>query len=380
MLMGWHAQKRREVGGLPPSVSGAGATGPSNTAVILGSVRWNFMWQRHQGVAVALAKLGYRVEYVEPHPRGLTHVLSLVVRRLRDRVRRSSRRSRLVHDNPGVRVHRWSLWAIVTGQMRSSAVREAVGSRPDLLILYLPSRRNMRLLRSLDPGRIVYDDVMDWAAAARSSFPPRGWRRVVVEIRRWAEQGKIEVWTDSSAGLAKWRAAGISAELVMPKADDEFLQRNWRPAPRETKLGYFGTVRYGEVDVEYLAELSEYASVEIVGEIDKASQGKLSDSSVVCYPAVPLKRLVEIVETWSDVVLPYRLGPRSATLTPAKLMNALASERAVHQSGLSLPDPYGNWINDLPERPEQFMPGQAGPCPSWLLESWTDALRGLLAP
>lgn len=312
-------------------------------AVILSSVRWNYMWQRHQAVATALHRLGYQVDFVEPHPRGLRHIAHWFGTKVRTWSVRGSARA-AVHDTDGVDVWAWT--------ERGWQARRAPA---DIVVIYLPSKLNLRRVRRLAPRLAIYDDVLDWSAAPPNWFAPRGWQSVVEYIADEARRGGFRVWTDSPAVARTWSDRGVVAQVLLPATDEAFRAFPWRSVDgRPVVLGYFGSVDNTKIDVEYLAAAAEIHEVRVIGEIDLASRRHLEGSRVEILPPTSLENLVREVDEWTDIVLPYRNNERSATLMPAKLLNALASRRRVHIANIDVPLDLREWVHDLPSDPRRI--------------------------
>ena len=343
--------------------------------VVLSSVKWDFAWQRHHSLARAAAAAGARVVFVEPHPRSARQVLVRLARR---------RRGDAAPVQPvpaGVRVLRWTPLDLVPG-VTLRRIRRALPARGEgelLVLQYVPSRRCLALARRLRPDRFVYDRVLDWARVPAGWFPPRGWRAVEAAL-----ESRARLATDSPVMHREWAARGSAALLVLPAADDEFVRHAWREPPPDGPVGYFGTVQRGIIDLEQVAELARSREVEIVGDVDEESRAALLAAGARLRPAVPLAELPPIIERWSAILLPYRVGDRQETLVPAKIWNALATGRPVLTSGLALPDGIARHTVRLdapgaPPAAEAVRAAQPVPLDPAAVPSWADAWRRLAA-
>lgn len=306
--------------------SGARAASP-RALVILSSVKWNFAWQRHHSLARAAAETGAVVVFVEPQLRDPRQVLARL-----GRDRGSAPPTQPVPE--GVRILRWRPSDLVPG-VTLRRIRKALGPVPprDLMVLqYVPSQRCLDLARELAPGRLVYDRVLDWARVPANWYPPRHWRRVEAALEREARLA-----TDSAAMQREWRERGLDSLLVVPAADDEFVRHDWSPPTPDAPIGYFGTVQEHIIDLPAVAEIARSRPVEVVGEVDEPSREALLAAGARLAPPVPVAELPAIIDRWSAILLPYRVGDRKQTLVPAKIWNSLASRRPVLTRGLSLP-------------------------------------------
>jgi hypothetical protein len=284
--------------------------------LVVSSVRWNYLWQRHHALARAAAKDGWEVDFLQPRPRGLRQLLSYPLRRAAGRTFTGE-----PPQVPGVRVRPSRDWPVVRG-------------RYDLALVYLPDRLTELLLDRVRPGRVVYDAVLDWAAVPRNWYPPTGW---AAAERRIARRPEAIVTTDSTGMRDVLRRRGTGATVVLPAADDEFLQA--AVTGYEERLGrtlYFGSVR-DEIDVDRLVDLAMAGvPVDVVGRVEDAVLGaRLVTAGVQLRPPVSITELPAVVARYKVLLLPYR-GARAATLLPAKFWNCLAAGAWVAISGLDL--------------------------------------------
>lgn len=287
---------------------------PAPSVLIVSSVRWGYLWQRHQALASAAAADGWRVDFLEPHPRSVRQVLRFVTGRL-------GRRAPLSQPTPvpgGVRVLGQAAW---TRRQRPGY---------DLVVCYVPDRWSLRRARRAG-GRLVYDAVLDWATVPASWYPPAGWRSAERALARAAHA----VTTDSTGTQRILRTRGIDSTVVHPAADDPFLAP--LPAPEPRTAIYFGSVRE-EVDDGALVALARAGiAVDVVGPVEReATRAALVAGGVRVAPPVSVAELAQVVGRHQFVLLPYR-GARGSSLMPAKFWNCLASGRWVLASGIDLP-------------------------------------------
>ena len=113
-------------------------------------------------------------------------------------------------------------------------------------------------------------------------------------------------------------------------------------------LGYFGSVRYDEIDVELINRLAATYTVVIVGSIDTKSSAVLSPS-VEFKPPMDHTNLITEIGSWDAIILPYRKTRRTSTLVPAKLWNTIATRLPVYLSNLNLPIEIGNEFKQIDE-------------------------------
>ena len=323
------------------------STDQPRLVVLLATVRWSYLWQRHQSLAAAAATAG-PVVFVESQPRRLRQLVGYPLRAL---TRRRGAGAVATPTPALLRLVRPSPWALLTprrwAHRQADEIARTAGTRAVDVVLYAPTPAYRRLAdRLAERGATVsYDAVVDWSAAPSSWYPPRGVRA--------AEQRLPADWrvvSDSPALAADLAARlGRPVPVVPPAADAAFLQHVWRPlADREACLGWFGALR-SETDTELLrAAAAAGIRVETVGPVeDEAAATRLRAAGVRVLPAVPIDALPAAIGHWRVTVLAYT-GSRADTITPAKLLNALVGFR-VAVRGIVVPDEFRSAVLELPD-------------------------------
>jgi hypothetical protein len=305
---------------------------------ILSGVRWNFTWQRHHSFARAASKSGYEVVFVLPTPRSLRQIVAHVSRKFQ-RVRGDG----IPHPLPvGVQVttlHALLLQLAVRKAQRLVRRLSNDGIQDALVICYVPSLWLPFVIRLISPEFVVYDNVVMWSKAPLSFYPPRWSHRV----EEWlARQPDVQFASDSELVSSSWEKRGISCRTVLPAVDEEFLAHHWgwREAPSEIRtVGYFGAVVASEIDINLLSYHRKLGrTVHVVGPVSQDVATRLVTLGIDVQRPVALTELVHIVESWDAILLPYRADlSRGGAVTPAKLLNSLATGKTVLLSGIPLP-------------------------------------------
>lgn len=288
--------------------------------LVVSSVRWGYLWQRHQALATAAAEAGWDVDFLQPRVHNVRQALTFPLRKLkRTRVEQD-------HGRPveGVTVLGTKQWL-----------------RPwphyDLALVYLPDALTELRLALAKPDRIVYDAVLDWSTVPAAWWPPLGWRS---SERRLSRLPNAEVTTDAEGMAVVLRSRGIANRLVAPAADPEFVAAGGAPFDGRRRAAlYFGSVRE-EVDVPALTALAASGvPVHVIGPVEEPRLAEeLRAGGVTLLPKLPLAEVAEAAARYRVVLLPYR-GDRAATLMPGKFWNCIASGGWVVSSGLDrLPD------------------------------------------
>lgn len=321
---------------------------PSNV-IIMSSVRWDFIWQRHQSLAREFSESGCNVVFCDPHPRGVLHAWSWIQNKINSRSA-----STAVGENPRgtVRVIPWAPRHAFS-KIRYAEIRNNLAPGTVLALLYLPSRSNLVLLKDLCPDYVVYDNVLDWSEVPKSWFPPRGWKANESALYGLSRNGKVALTTDSRSTGRLLERAGLTVQVVHPAADEEFSHHEWQSSMMGP-VGYFGTVRYDEIDVQYLRELAEVTPTVVIGDIDEPSRALLESSKVEILGRMGLSKLVAEINQWSGIVLPYRKTGRTNSLMPAKIWNAIATRKPVFVKNLELDKEIRDFVLDLPSDPRRF--------------------------
>lgn len=338
--------------------------------VILSSVRWNFTWQRHQAVARAAAQSGYAVTFVEPMPRSIIHLARGLARRLR----RDPNALHRVQPLPsGVEVVPFAPLDLFPGRRRNRIVA-AVHARP-VVLAYVPSVGTARLARKLRPRKFIYDNVIDWSAAPKSWSVPRNWEQVEAEFEMLAAETGGALVSDSANLLERSRSRGVRRGVVEPAADDEFVELPRRLGKIQA-AGYFGSVRYEEVDVERMVQIVKSGiAVEVIGPVDSESARVLERGGVVIRGSLPISELLDSVRDWDAIILPYRITERTRTLVPAKIWNCIATGRPVFSAGLRLPEGIAKYVRDL----DQLAMAETEDHKPVVIPRWSDRLVEIVA-
>ncbi|WP_022873875.1 hypothetical protein [Nesterenkonia alba] len=171
-----------------------------------------------------------------------------------------------------------------------------------------------------------------------------------------AREDRVLLVTENDQVAADWCKADLKYLQVTHPADDEFVEHRWTRGSDQGTLGYFGTVRKEEIDIEKMVRLAQVHRLEIVGPVDDSAVEPLLRAGATLHDLQPLDELVKIMDTWDAIVLPYREGPRTETLVPAKIWNALATGKPVYYTGLALPASVTDMLKPLDELLEGAKP------------------------
>ena len=211
------------------------------------------------------------------------------------------------------------------------------GGRPIDVLLYVPSPAYLELARLLaDEGAgVTYDAVLDWVLAPPRFHPPRNAHRSEASLpASWRiVSDNPHVARDLEARLG--RSPSPSCPPRPTRRSSPMTGR--QPPGARPSSGDSGSI-HAEVDVDLLCAASRAGlRVEAVGPVeDAAAAQRLLNAGVVMKPGVSIGVLPATIDHWQVAILAYR-GPRAATITPAKLLNALVGFQ-VAARGIAVPE------------------------------------------
>src|SRR4051812_25752187 len=187
--------------------------------VLLSTVRWSYLWQRHQSLAAAAATRG-PVVFVESQPRRLRQVVGNPLRALRYRALASP-----TDGAPrGIRLVAPSPWAVLTprrwARRQADRIRQEAAGRGGQVGLYAPSRAFRELAGQLAAtgADVAYDAVIDWSSAPTSWHAPR---RAALRERQLPADWRV---VSDSPVLAADLTSRLDrpVPVVLPAADEAF--------------------------------------------------------------------------------------------------------------------------------------------------------------
>lgn len=369
-------------------------TGTDRVTVILATIKWDFVWQRHQALGVAAADRS-AVVFVESQPRRAAQLLAFAMRllgtlwRLPKDKSNPSNPSKPTNPRPdGVRLVGASVlalaWPALWARLLARSITGAHPGTPVDVVLYAPTPAYVKLARLLETtgGTVVYDAVVDWDAVPAGWWPPHRARdREVAMPARWRV-------TSDSASLAGVLSSAMHrpVEVVLPAADPAFASYPWVTGRRSGTVGWFGVVR-AETDVDLLARCARSGlAVETIGPVETLElRTTLESAGVLVRAAMGPDELPAAMAHWDAVLCAYQ-GPRAATITPAKIFNALTGF-TVFTRGLRLPEQLAAAVFELPAdddaavaviRETLATPPALSGLPGQRSQTWDDRLDQLL--
>lgn len=303
--------------------------------VILSGVRWDFLWQRHQTVAMLFARAGYPTVFVETT--GLANPRPSALSKVGARVRKNG-------AGPagcgGPLVYPPLVLPPTLGAFRAAnrrffvprVVRDlegAVGGRP-IVVAYPPTRTTLDLISALEPRLVLYDRADDYGHFHRV---PRDIEATERELLARADL----VTCTSRPLLEETRRLRPDASLSGPAVDYERfagLQERAPAAPPRT-VCFFGDAGRGRVDFGALRAVAGAGfRLRLVGALDPAERHLAGEPNVDYRGEVAHEKLPGALAGVDAFVLPYRINGLTRGISPAKTYECLATGRPVVASPL----------------------------------------------
>jgi glycosyltransferase involved in cell wall biosynthesis len=306
--------------------------------VCLSSIDWAFNRQNPQEVALAFAKSGNRVLFVENT--GVRRAASRDVPRLRSRFRNwwhaRGIPTRLTSGvdllSPLLLPFPYSRAALsLNARVLVRAVRAWLGDGggPLIVITFLPTPLVREVIKALDPALVVYYCIDRLA----ESSP--GARRVVHSERRLlAEADLVLVTSDSLFEMAAELASrvellvsGVSIEQFDCARRSRLEAHEEFAAPSRPIVGYVGSLR-NAIDLALLtraAELAPDLQFLLVGPRFVDIQTLAAQPNVRVLGAIPYEDVMRYMVRFDVGVLPYLINKFTAGIMPIKLKEYLAA-------------------------------------------------------
>jgi glycosyltransferase involved in cell wall biosynthesis len=318
--------------------------------IVLSSLDWSFLWQRHQHFATMFAAAGHKVLFVESTGKRLPRA-SDIARMLRRLAKRQSKES-VASFRPGecgVEVVSPLTLPIPSGGFRVlnralllPRLAKALGKDgPERSIVwcFLPTYTSLDLIQLLDPSLVVYDCVVNFSADRAAHRSIRASERQLLEMANL-------VIVDSDFLYKKHSSLRKDIHRIPPGVDVElFRQADTGPVGEIRSLCYFGTVD-SHLDFSLLAELARSGlQICVVGPL-RVSRDLVAPFQWL--PPVRLEELPALIRRFDALIIPYRVDQFTSGVMPAKFFECLATGKPVFVT--PLPE-FAHW-------PEYFYVGR----------------------
>lgn len=325
--------------------------------IVLSSVRWSFLWQRHQALSTLFARAGYPTIFVESTGLSNPRPNRDSLRKVAARVFHSGNKGRPGEKNltvysplvapPTAKTFRWiNARMLVPRVVRD--LRRLAGPNP-IVVVYPPTRTTLDIVSGLEPRLLFYDRADGYAAFAGV---PKDITATERELLRRADI----VSCTSTILLEETRASRPDAFLSGPAVDYErfaTLRGGDRGVVRT--VCFFGDVNEERLDLPILTAIARAGfEVRLVGRLGRVEKGFLDTSGIDYRGAVAHAELPEALAGVDVFVLPYRMNSLTRGISPAKIYECLATGKPVVSSPLSAIEELGEHVY-LADGPEGFV-------------------------
>ena len=329
--------------------------------VILASIRWNFLWQRHQALAALFARAGYPTIFVETtgiyNPRPDAATLRKVLRRLSSARARGGRRA---PEEPNLTVYS-PLVAPPTARTfrrlnrrlfvpRIARDLKRLAGAPPVVVAYPPTRTTLDLLAALEPRLTLYDCCDDYEGFT-------GVPEDIGDTERELLRAADLVSCTSTPLLEKVRPVRSDALLNGPGV--EFKSFNAlsgdRPVGGNKTVCYFGHIGGRATEFPVLRAIAAAGfTLRLLGDPLGTETGLLEAPRVDYRGEVPHSKLPEALRGVDAFVIPYRVGEFTKSVSPSKTYECLATGRPVVATPLPALVDLGEHVYLAPS-PEDFV-------------------------
>ena len=329
----------------------ASTTSTKPPVVILSGIRWDFLWQRHQILAILFARAGYPTIYVETTglrnpsliPGNICKVLDRLLRAgCKSRSTPDSTPSNLIVYSPLVVPPTWKVFRRLNTTVFVPRVardlRRLLGGVSPAVIAYPPTRTTLDLLSKLEPRRVLYDCVLNY-----EFFP--GVPSDIAETEKILFRRADAVTVDSGFLLEKHR--GLRPDLVQigSGVDHElFEQARMGPLRRPARtVCFFGMMDESRFDFDLVGKLAEEGyQVRLLGTLARPAFARLP--GVEYRGEVPHWDLPRHLSDADALIIPYKINAFSKGTFPAKIYECLATGKPTIVTPLPDLVPFGDLL------------------------------------
>ena len=303
--------------------------------ILLSSIRWGWLWQRHQELAVLFARAGYPTVFVETTGMANPGLNWASLRKVLDRIARSRHKGGKPSRVEGLTVYA-PLVAPPTSRIFRRLNRKVFVPRivrdlrriagPEAIVLaYPPTQTTLDILRGLEPRLTVYDHVDDYV---RYPGVPEDMAKTERELLRQVDL----VSCTSTSLLEKVKPVRPDAMLNGPGVKFEAFHAlsTARPGGEVNTVCYFGYIGHVVMDFSILMTVARAGfTLRLIGDRGKAKRDLFELPGVDYRGEVPHEELPAAFEGVDAFIVPYRVDELSRTVSPSKTYECLATGKPV---------------------------------------------------
>ena len=335
-------------------------SGVKPPVILLSSIRWGWLWQRHQELAVLFAQAGYPTVFVETTGMANPSLDRTSLRKVLDRIVRSRHKGGKPSREKGLNIYA-PLVAPPTSKIFRRLNRKVFVPRivrdlrriagPDPVVLaYPPTQTTLDILRSLEPRLTVYDHVDDYV---RYPDVPKDMAKTERELLQRVDL----VSCTSTTLLEKVKPVRPDAMLNGPGVKFEAFNAlsTDRTGGEINTVCYFGYIGRVEMDFSILKVVARAGfTLRLIGDRGKAERDLFEMPGVDYRGEVPHEELPAAFEGVDAFIIPYRVDELSRNVSPSKTYECLATGKPVVATPLPAMVELGEHVY-LAEGPEEFV-------------------------
>ena len=305
--------------------------------VMLSSIRWGWLWQRHQALATLFARAGYPTVFVETTGIANPSPDRAAIGKILDRLARSRHRG----GSPSHTEKNLTLYAPLVAPPTSGGfrrlnrrvfvprvvrdLRRIAGPDP-IVLAYPPTRTTLDILDGLKPRLTVYDCVDDYKGYPRV---PKDMGETEHELLRRADL----VSCTSTSLLEGARQVRPDAVLNGPGVDFDAFNAgagSYEPGGEIKTVCYFGYIGRVEMDYSILEAVAGAGfTLRLIGDRGNARKGLFEMPGVDYRGEVSHGELPAAFEGVDAFIIPYKVDELSRNISPSKTYECLATGRPV---------------------------------------------------
>jgi len=304
--------------------------------IILSSIDWDFLWQRHQTIASFFLKNGWKVIYVdgtgirnprfEEFPR-IIFKKYLGLGKYKNPIPKSLVRLKFPFLPPTYRIFRELNRKIFIPKLIQK-IKETEIRRP-VIIAYLPTQTTIDIINKLDYSLLIYDCVVNF----------KGMKDVPSDIEETENelvQKSDLIIADSNFLYKKMlKLSKNKVFQILPGVDYELFSRAGREPIKAVKnICFFGAIDE-RIDLDLIfsaAKIAKSCNFIFIGPVK--TQLPPFPSNVIFHPPVRREKLTEKLSICDCLLLTYKKNELTKGIIPAKFFEALATGKPIIVSGI----------------------------------------------
>jgi glycosyltransferase involved in cell wall biosynthesis len=338
----------------------ADAPGARPPVILLSSIRWGWLWQRHQVLAVLFARAGYPTVFVETTGIANPGLDRAALRKVLDRISRSRHRGGSPSREEGLTVYS-PLVAPPTSKVFRKLNRKIfvprvvrdlhrIAGLEPMVLAYPPTQTTLDILSGLEPRLIMYDCVDDYKAYPGA---PKDMAETERQLLRWAD-----LVSCTSTHLLK-KVCPIRPDAILNgpgvKFDAFHALSTGQVVSKVETVCYFGYIGRVEMDYSILKAVTEAGyTLRLIGDRGKAEKSLFKTPAIDYWGEVPHEELPTALRGVDAFIIPYKVDELSQNISPSKTYECLATGKPVVASSLPALVDLGEHVY-LAEGPKGFV-------------------------